>query len=89
MSSQLFTELSVCEQEVIAGGLAQGLNGSLYFSDLIALGGTSFSGPNGSYSQNTAVRDQRFTFGFGGATFGATEPVAPIVASLVSLFPTA
>jgi hypothetical protein len=82
MSSQLFTELSVCEQEVIAGGLAQSLNGSLYFRDAIALGGASFSGPNGSYSQNTAVRDRIFTAGIGAVTFGPTETIASIIAAL-------
>ncbi|QXE25442.1 hypothetical protein B6N60_04157 [Richelia sinica FACHB-800] len=79
MSSQLFTEVSVAEQEVIAGGIAQSLNLSNYLSSLEIVGGVSASGPNGTYTQTSGARDQRFSSGVGVVNLGQIIAIPTLV----------
>ncbi|QXE25441.1 hypothetical protein B6N60_04156 [Richelia sinica FACHB-800] len=79
MSSQLFTEVSVAEQEVIAGGIAQSINLSNFLSSLEYFGSSSSSGPNGTTTQSFGVRDQRFTSGLSVVNLGQIIAIPTLV----------
>ncbi|MBD2294153.1 hypothetical protein H6G06_11790 [Anabaena sphaerica FACHB-251] len=63
--SNLFADLSEQQQEIIAGGADFELSGSNFANRLVALQGSVFSGPNGSFANssgqssevNTAAQD--------------------------------
>ncbi|QXE25443.1 hypothetical protein B6N60_04158 [Richelia sinica FACHB-800] len=67
----MFTELSVSEQEVIAGGLSQTINASNFLSSFEGFSSTTNSNAHGTSTQTTGVRDQRFSSGVSAVTFGA------------------
>ena len=74
MSYQLFTDLSIEQQETVAGGApAQAVNITGFTSAFNFLGSASFSGPNGSATQSTGVSDKRLTLGLSGITLDTTS----------------
>jgi hypothetical protein len=58
--SNLFTAVSVEQQETVAGGTLAALNSTIFTRQLVTLGVVGFSGPTGS----------------GGSTLGSTERTA-------------
>ncbi|NJL09701.1 MAG: hypothetical protein HC908_04300 [Calothrix sp. SM1_7_51] len=63
MSNELFTELNVEEQEVVAGGFALGQSFTSFFKDTNLLQTVSASGPQGTVSSSTGASEQINTGG--------------------------
>ncbi|MBD2665500.1 hypothetical protein B6N60_04351 [Richelia sinica FACHB-800] len=72
MLDQLFTQVSLEEQAVVAGGKASAVNLTGYVQNIEGLWSGTTSGPNGSSSQSYGFSDKRLTFSLANLTLGAT-----------------
>lgn len=70
MSNELFTDLSVEQQEVVAGGLDVGFSTTDYFNKISALQAVSQSGPGGSTAGVQGATDITKTSGLTGIGLG-------------------
>ena len=73
MSYEMFTDLSIEEQETVAGGSpAEAINITGFTSALNWVTSNSVSGPNGSYSESSGASDKRLTLGLSGIRLDST-----------------
>ncbi|OUL21284.1 hypothetical protein BV378_27105 [Nostoc sp. RF31YmG] len=84
--SNLFTEVSVEQQEVVSGGApAQAIDTTLFASLLNTVGATSTSGPGGSTSASAGISDKRFTAGLGTVIVDSGLVILPTIPAFPAL----